>query len=572
MKKNTALFFALFIFTHFMAYGSSWQAVTVSDTVVNFGNVSTEQTQRYLLTLYNNEIFPVQIIVAAFEENVFSTDLSAVEIPANSSYEFHIYFNSQQNLNYTDFLRIELNAGIHPLIIETTAQATYNDNYYDSTQNKKGGELKSVLHDIIKGHSELDYGDLWDALRYTDEDPNNTNNVLLLYSGWSYSKTNNGGNVDEWNREHVWAKSHGDFGTRPPAGTDLHHIRPTDVSVNSKRGSLDFDDGGTLYMDGNGNTGCYYDGDSWEPRNAVKGDVARMMYYMVVRYEGEEGYDLELVDYTPSTSNNAPIFGKQSTLYQWHQNDPVDDWERRRNDRIYNSYQHNRNPFIDHPEFAERLPSLSGIPIIDEPEIAAAPSSVDMGEIGLNQTAFYYIALINTGTMDLNIRSISSTNPDFTPNVSSMTITPETFQYLQIKYAGSDNEGAYSTTIRLLSNDPDEEQIDIPVQITVNGSVSIVDEETLSHKFRLEQNFPNPFNPSTTIRYIIGTNHQSPLQHVELIIYDILGRRIQTLVNESQMPGSYKVIFDGKNLPAGIYTYKLSAGNQRQIKRMILLK
>ena len=569
MLNITRLLPVLFLFAlaSFLQAGDDWQAVTVSDTVVDFGSVVTGQTHSYMLTLYNNEAYPIQVTAAAYEEDEFSTDLTAVEIPANSSYDFYIYFNSRHNLNYTDFLRIEVDAGIHPLIVETSAQATYNESYYSSTRNKKGSDLKSALHNIIKGHTELSYGDLWDALSYTDEDTANTNNVLLLYTGWSYAKTNHGGNVDQWNREHVWAKSHGDFGTTPPAGTDLHHIRPTDVSVNSKRGNLDFDNGGSLYIDGDGNTGCYYDSDSWEPRDAVKGDVARMMYYMVVRYEGEEGYDLELVDYTPSTTSNQPLFGKQSTLYQWHQNDAVDNWERRRNDRIYNTYQHNRNPFIDHPEFAERLPSVSGIALTEGPEAATAPASADMGEIGFNQTAYYYIAVINTGTADLNVSSVSSTNPDFSTNVTSMTLFPESYDYIQVAYTSAETEGTFSTTIQLTTNDNDEAQIDIPVQVMVNGSVNIINDGGTVYGFHLKQNYPNPFNPVTAITYQL-----SAANDVELTVFNVLGQQIQTLVKARQTPGSYKVAFDAGNLPAGIYMYKLSAGKESRIKKMVLVK
>lgn len=75
-----------------------------------------------------------------------------------------------------------------------------------------------------------------------------------------------------------------------------------------------------------------------------------MMFYMVVRYEGP-AYDLELVDYVVPNNNKLPILGKLSTLIQWHKSDPVDDRERRRNQIIFEQYQGNRNPFIDHPEF-----------------------------------------------------------------------------------------------------------------------------------------------------------------------------------------------------------------------------
>ncbi|WP_396653289.1 endonuclease [Metabacillus idriensis] len=227
----------------------------------------------------------------------------------------------------------------------------YDDTYYQSAIGKTGEALKTELHNIIDEHRELSYDNVWEALRNTDEDPNNPNNVILLYTGRSQSELTNGGNVNDWNREHVWAKSHGDFGTSAGAGTDIHHLRPTDVSVNSSRGNLDFDNGGTQHSEALGN---YYDSDSWEPRDAVKGDVARMLFYMAVRYEGDSGeVDLELNNNV--NNGSAPLHGKMSVLLEWHRQDPVDARERRRNDIIYKDYQYNRNPFIDHPEWADAI-------------------------------------------------------------------------------------------------------------------------------------------------------------------------------------------------------------------------
>lgn len=225
------------------------------------------------------------------------------------------------------------------------------DGYYDAANGKSGEQLKSALHDIIDDHTEISYSNVWEALRETDEDPSNSNNVILLYTGRSQGKNENGGNADDWNREHVWAKSHGDFGTSMGPGTDLHHLRPTDASVNSSRSNLDFDEGGSEHTEAAGN---YYDSDSWEPRDSVKGDVARMIFYMDVRYEGDSGEpDLELNNQV--NNGSAPYHGKLSVLLEWHEEDPVDDLERRRNEIIYNDYQHNRNPFIDHPEWVAEI-------------------------------------------------------------------------------------------------------------------------------------------------------------------------------------------------------------------------
>ena len=568
-----SLVFLFFLLGQLSAQGN-WQAVTVSDTVISFGQVLCGQQHSISLTLQNNLDEPVNVLSAVFEENEFTTDLTALEIPANSSTGFHIYFESNQNVNFTDFLQIDLDKGIHPLIVESSAEAYYENSYYSSTQNLWGADLKAALHDIIDNHTELSYSGVWDALQNTDEDTTNSNNVLLLYSGWSYSKSNHGGGVSQWNREHVWAKSHGDFGTSAPAGTDVHHLRPTDVTVNSKRGSLDFDNGGSLYTDPDGPTECRYDGDSWEPRDKVKGDVARMMYYMVVRYEGDDtSYDLELVDYIPSNpvGKNYPLFGKQSTLYQWHQQDPVNNWERRRNDRIDANWQHNRNPFIDYPEFASRMPSVSGEALTEEPEIAVVPLSVDMDEIPFTTKATYAIAVINTGNQTLNISSVQSTNPDFTVDQTSMNLTTEQYAYLTVEFTSQAVEGTFSTTIRLTSNDPDESLLEIPVTIQVKNGTSLIGKPSIAEVFELDQNFPNPFNPSTVISYQLSKNGW-----VRLDVFDASGQKVRTLIDGEQRSGKHTAVFSSNGLSSGIYFYRLTAngynGGFQKIRKMILMR
>ena len=191
--------------------------------------------------------------------------------------------------------------------------------YYQEADGKTGQELKNALHEIIDDHTQLSYKQVWEALRETDEDPQNPNNVILFYSGESRSENKNGGSVGDWNREHVWAKSHGDFGTSKGPGTDIHHLRPTDVQVNSSRGNLDFDNGGSPVS---GCDDCSKDGDSFEPPDEVKGDVARMLFYMATRYENGDRVDLELNEKVNKGSKTN--HGKLYFLFYWHEQYPVD--------------------------------------------------------------------------------------------------------------------------------------------------------------------------------------------------------------------------------------------------------
>ena len=236
------------------------------------------------------------------------------------------------------------------------------DGYYQSVKRLRGEKLKSGLHDVIKNQIEFPYTskdtDTWDILKETDRDQANPENVILLYSGWSVNGAQEYNNKTGWDREHVWAKSHGKFKTKTGIGTDLHNLRPTDISINGARGNEDFDWGGEIYIDKDGATDCRSDNDSWEPRDDVKGDVARILFYMAVRYEGEDGEpDLELVNQVKTFDLNTPgkgYHGKLATLLKWHKSDPVDQSEIRRNEIIF-TYQKNRNPFIDNLKYVRKI-------------------------------------------------------------------------------------------------------------------------------------------------------------------------------------------------------------------------
>ncbi|HAF28413.1 MAG TPA: hypothetical protein DCG75_05130, partial [Bacteroidales bacterium] len=243
-------------------------------------------------------------------------------------------------------------------------------NYYDGTEGLEEEALKAVLNDIIKGHTIYTYTstltDTWDILKESDADPNNPSNVILVYSGRSVNGPQEYNDGAGWTREHTWPNSRGDFGTVRGPGTDLHNLKPCDVSVNSARSNRWFDFADVYYYDDGVNTGSKtsYTDFVWEPRDEVKGDVARIIFYMATRYEGEDGeLDLEVVNYFPADDSSEPLMALLHTLKEWHEMDPVDDFERNRNEVIY-SYQNNRNPFIDHPEFVEKIWG----PVISESE------------------------------------------------------------------------------------------------------------------------------------------------------------------------------------------------------------
>lgn len=225
--------------------------------------------------------------------------------------------------------------------------------YYDDVNlNLTGTDLKNELATKIINthHTNLSYTPgVWDALKQTDLDPNDASKVLLIYgysdtdgnyvTDRSRSKNANGGNAgSEWNREHVYPKSLGNpnLGTSGP-GADAHHLRPADISFNSQRSSKRF-------ANGSGNAGDVSGG--WYPGDEWKGDVARMMMYMYLRYGNQC-----LPTGVGTGSTMASDSNMLSLFIQWNVDDPVSDFEKQRNP-ILENIQGNRNPFIDNPAFA----------------------------------------------------------------------------------------------------------------------------------------------------------------------------------------------------------------------------
>ncbi len=231
--------------------------------------------------------------------------------------------------------------------------------YYHYAMGLTGAVLKAKLQDIISaGAAKLTTNEqMREAMKEIHTDPANTNHVLLLYNpASSVSKTlyddSNG-----WNKEHCWPQSFGLSGNGPDV-VDLHNLYAEDKYVNILRANLPYDesdpgDPGYRSPATNAAPQTSMDGNSWEPPPASKGNAARAIFYMATRYDGSETGNLPLeLSNTPNGTNQMGIL---TTLLLWHAMDPPDAAESNRNEKIYSLYQHNRNPFIDHPEWVEDI-------------------------------------------------------------------------------------------------------------------------------------------------------------------------------------------------------------------------
>lgn len=243
------------------------------------------------------------------------------------------------------------------LTIATAQNGAPASPYYNGFNwTQTGSSLKNALATkITNTHTnELSYSQVWNALKIVDLDPTNSSNVLLIY-GWengtdgdvtndrTRDKNANGGANGEWNREHVFAQALGDpdLGQAGP-GADAQMLRACDVQRNGSRGNKKF---GT----GSGNSATV--GLNWYPGDEWKGDCARIIMYMYLRY-GDQCLPTYVFTGTPVATDTNML----DLLLQWNAEDPISQYEDNRNTYLgnaSNSYgQGNRNPFIDNPYLA----------------------------------------------------------------------------------------------------------------------------------------------------------------------------------------------------------------------------
>lgn len=261
--------------------------------------------------------------------------------------------------------------------------------YYDSVIATDPSVLRETLHEVVDDHLRFPYTsaatDTWDILELADEDPNDTLRILDVYKNASYAKV--GGGTGPYNREHTWPNSYGfpDDGATNYPYTDCHALFLSDSSYNSSRGNNpyrfcggDCSEQPTEVNNGQGGGSGTYPGNSnwrtgsgstgtWETWLGRRGDVARALMYLDVRYEGgihgttgATEPDLILTDNNSlivtsgGVNGQVAYMGILSDLLAWHLEDPVSGSEIWRNEVVF-TFQGNRNPFIDHPEWVDCL-------------------------------------------------------------------------------------------------------------------------------------------------------------------------------------------------------------------------
>ncbi|MBI5463838.1 MAG: endonuclease [Ignavibacteriales bacterium] len=440
--------------------------------------------------------------------------------------------------------------------------------YYAGAYKTYGVTLRAALHNIIKGHTSVTYSGLYTYFPSTDTKSNGK--VWDVYSdipggipAYEYSHGvkqcgTYGGEGDCYNREHSWPSSW--FNDQTPSYTDMFHLYPTDGYVNNRRSNYPY---GTVasatWTSTNGSkvgTCSFpgYSGTVFEPITAYKGDLARSQMYMSVRYYTEDGG----WSTSPATNKSDLLPWYSNLLYDWSIRDTVSQKEIDRNNAVY-GIQHNRNPFIDHPEFAAEIWKTDMPPsVVSVVQANTASLIIDFSRY-LDSTA---AAMKTNFVLDGNIGNPTGIQWGVNNDVSKLLLTTSslaagTTYTIQIKNLKSINGVAMSDTV---------------VAFKTAGTTAVDEsDKILPASTALGQNYPNPFNPTTEIRFTLQGSGFTSLK-----VFDVLGREVATLVNEYQQAGEHQVQFDIHSMrgtvSSGVYVYRLAAGNTNIAKHLMILK
>ncbi|KAB2814732.1 endonuclease [Phaeocystidibacter luteus] len=520
--KQTALRFMWLALISSSAFG---QALEVYPAQINFGFVTEVAPDSIQITLYNSTrtTFTVDAEkhILPYADDAFRLSPSEVSIPPMDSATAYIVFSPNQNLDYEGELILADDGPGGCAILEVEAHGRFSNSYYNSTEGKSEELLKTALNTLLaQGYVTLSYNAARDEM-YANLD-NVNGDVECVYTGRTATfNDRTGANANNFNCEHTFPQ--GFFSQNQPMRSDIHHLFPTDAGTNSRRSNHPF---GIVSNPSWTGGGSKYGNSVFEPRDAHKGAAARAMMYFVIRYQ----------DY-------ANFFAPQeSILLQWHEQFPPSAFETGRNNDIY-AVQNNRNPFVDYPQFADRINNFvanSSADVNFDLQLGNDTIFLPISQSGENGVYIFRTAVVNAGnepifvdpqafaTTELNYRGASG-NPS--------TLLPGEVKEIEFTFPYSPSfTAADGITLEILTNLPSGNVV-IPI-IPTPFALS----ESESSRTDFEYARPNP----ASTRFILDERVQN------YVLRDIRGRVIDEGVgNEVDLSsfnaGVYLLEYEGKD-------------------------
>lgn len=380
-------------------------------------------------------------------------------------------------------------------VANPAAGATYyatnqDDFYYQGIDESLTGEDLIVALSTLTstGFVNQSYSSLPNIYQYSDLSMSQNNKMVMVYTGTEVSFSA-GSMPSNANKEHVWPASWYGNGSRTESagspGADAHNVWPSATDLNSKRGSCAFDE-----LDFTSSYKCYEFGrtdwsygsagdndsyvwstafnysngqanDAMYPARGHRGAIARILMYVATRYRNNTTYPVMLHD--QAVTLNTGRIGKLSTLLKWHFIEPPTEWEIRRNNEVATRWHHNRNPFVDHPEFASRIyyhlpepgastPTAAVKNVIDTYGELEQGITLDKSSISLFKGDLSKINVVNnpnSESINWSSSNDSVASVDQSGNISALEIGTTT-----ITAQGSTSSATCLITVRSSSSEP----------------------------------------------------------------------------------------------------------------------
>ncbi len=379
-------------------------------------------------------------------------------VPANDSVRVYVHFGTNQNVTWKDVVLV-LGSGLPgALPVRWTGTGRFADPSYNSTQGLWENALKTALTNLVTSHTSLGYNTGRDRMFETVDDHGLHDTIECVYTGRRIRATNRTEAQNQnFDTEHTWPQ--GTFNQIEPNRSDLNHLFPTYSPANNARGSYPFGVvvSNITYQEGGSKRGLNASGDiAFEPRDVQKGDVARALFYFMLRYQNNyEGY-------LDQNQENA--------LRLWYKSDTVNSKDRTRNNAVA-SFQGKRNPLVDHPEFIDRISSFrsSTAPTLS-PDILTSTEAINFGTIAVGDSLEWTLFLLNNGRATLSVSGLllQSPSPNFRIVDTPTSVSVDSFARVRVRFIPTQASQIYNNALVIQSSDPDE----ATVNVALTGSSS----------------------------------------------------------------------------------------------------
>ncbi|MBP7261077.1 MAG: endonuclease [Bacteroidia bacterium] len=515
---------------------------------VQFGNVTTgkkDSVEVIFSATSNVKYINIKDINLYGTSFTFKGDTS-FQVNNVSPKSIWVYFSPRHNIKHTAHLVVvaeeTLNGRINLIDypITLTGTGVYADTYYSSTQNLSEEALKQALATrITQGYVTLGYNSARDKMFMEIDNwkvngrGGSSNNTQCVYTGRmvsGYSSKSDAFSTYNLNTEHTWPQSK--FNSDEPMKSDLHHLFITDEQANASRGSYPFGTASTPYQNENINSPSKLGSNNlYEPRNEQKGSTARAMLYFVVRH-GNQG--------------NFLTAQQENVLRQWALQYVPDSIDRKRNDDIF-TYQKNRNPFVDHPEFLERITSLhTTSQAIPKRSLTISRSKFNLmkiDEMFAVDTIMLELSLLASGNTDITISNVKLRGNNMQVDTFPTTVSAGQTSLIRLKKI-QPNFGILRDTLEFSTNDPLQPLVQIPIDLHYS-TLSV--KEQFSMPLHV---YPNPTADLLNIELPAGNKISS----VELT--NTIGQQFTFVGNNEPM-----VVLSLPQMAVGCYFVRVATSN-----------